>query len=129
MSSFRFLIIFSLLLLFAGTAAYIIENADPATNILIPKFWVVFGFLAVLTALAYVVALVGFKKGPEISVYVVMAAITIKLILSMLLVLVYLQIYKVNSVVFVAQFFSLYFLFTAFEVYALLLNLRHQNKN
>ena len=55
--------------------------------------------------------------------------ILVKLLFCMVLVLVYLLKFKVNDIIFVANFISLYFLFTAFEVYALLCNLRHQNKD
>ncbi len=42
--------------------------------------------------------------------------------------LIYLHKYKVNDVVFVLNYFYLYFLYTAFEIYSLLSNLRVQNK-
>ena len=119
---------FTLLIVFSGISAFLIEAVDAATTILVPKFWVIFGFLAGLTMIAYAVSWMGLQKGVETSVNVLMGGITIKLLLSMVLVLVYLQKNRVDSVLFATEFFSLYFLFTAFEVYALLLNLRHQNK-
>lgn len=42
--------------------------------------------------------------------------------------LIYLYKYKVNDIVFVLNFFYLYFFYTAFEIYSLLSNLRVQNK-
>jgi hypothetical protein len=123
----RFLFLFSLLVLFCGVTAYLIESLSSAP-VLVPKFWVLFGFLTFLTIIAYGAAFLGIQKGGEISVYAIMGSIILKLLLSMILVAVYLLKIKVNSINFATQFFSLYFLFTAFEVYGLLVNLRHQNK-
>ena len=123
----RFLFLFLLVVLVSGLIAYSVEASTPET-VLVPKFWVLFGFLAGLTVIAYFAASVGIAKGGEISVYAIMGSVVLKLLLSMVLVLVYLLKIKVNSINFATQFFSLYFLFTAFEVYCLLRNLRHQNK-
>jgi hypothetical protein len=114
--------------LISGGFAVYFENSTPDDTILVPKFWVVFGFVAVLTLIAYFGSLFGLKKDPETSVLVIMGALVVKLLFSMAFVLVYLLKFKVKGVDFCIQFFSLYFLFTAFEVYALLCNLRHQNK-
>jgi len=46
----------------------------------------------------------------------------------MTLALVYLRKHTVNDVVFVLNYFYLYFLYTAFEIYSLLSNLRVPNK-
>lgn len=111
-----------------GAAAYWFEASNPTNTILVPKFWVIFGFLAVLTLIAYFGSLIGIKKGGESSVFLIMGGIVVKLLFCMSFVLVYLLKFKVNDVYFALEFFSIYFLFTAFEVYALLCNLRHQNK-
>lgn len=111
-----------------GLGAYLLEANNPADTVLVPKFWVLFGFLVVITIIAYLVSIVGIKNKGENSVFILMGAIIIKLLLCMGLVLVYLLKFKVNHVFFAAEFFSLYFVFTSFEVYVLLCNLRHQNK-
>ena len=128
MSLTRFLSILFILAAILGLAAYFIEASNPNNVILVPKFWVLFGFLVMITIIAYIVSLMGLRNGGENSVHVLMGAIIIKLLFSMGFVLVYLLKFMVNSVIFAAEFFSLYFSFTAFEVYALLCNLRHQNK-
>ncbi|WP_423146961.1 hypothetical protein [Rubrolithibacter danxiaensis] len=127
MTQKRFLILFLALTAIAGIAAYLID-AFLINNVLVPKFWVLFGFIAIITLIVYMVASVGIKKGGEISVYSVLGSIVVKLLFSMAFILVYLLKFSVNSVYFIVEFFSLYFLFTAFEVYCLLRNLRHQNK-
>lgn len=123
----RFLFLFSILVVVCGSTAQLVEVSSSAP-VLVPKFWILFGFLVFLTIIAYVAAALGIQKGGEISVYAIMGSIILKLLLSMILVAVYLLKIKVNSINFATQFFSLYFLFTSFEVYCLLVNLRHQNK-
>lgn len=97
---------------------------DAYYALLVPQFWLIFGFLAGLTVVAYAASYAGIKSGGELSVYVLLAAIFIKLIVSLLFVVFYLQKHRVNGTFFALEFFSLYFLFTAFEVKSLLLNLR-----
>lgn len=87
-----------------------------------------FVFLAILTALAYVASYFGIKEGGFFSAYIILGCIIIKLLFSLAFVIVYLSKFRVNSIYFAAEFFSVYFLFTAFEVYGLLCKLRHQNK-
>ncbi len=128
MSFLRFLVIFVIISAACGIVFYFIESLNEKNVILIPKFWVIFGFLFFLTLIAYSVSLFGIKKGPESSAFVIIGAIAVKMLFAMGFVLAYLLKIKVEGVSFAVQFFSLYFLFTAFEVYALLCNLRHQNK-
>jgi amino acid transporter len=106
-----------------------IDRRFPGEGLLIPKFWVIFGTIALLTLLAYIFSWIGIRKGGEFSIVAIMGGILLKLLFCMVLVLVYLLKFKVDDIVFAANFISLYFLFTAFEVYALLCNLRHQNKD
>jgi len=123
----RFLLFFCLFTIILGLIAYGIESITPQT-VLIPKFWVVFGAQAGITLAAYAASDAGIKKGGELSVFAILGAITIKLLFAMGLALVYLLKIKANSTFFALQFFSLYFLFTVFEVICLLRNLRLQNK-
>lgn len=124
----RFLIFISLISLIIGTTAYFVELYTYNYEILVPKFWLLFSFLLGITILAYIVSMNGISKGGENSIFIIMGVATLKLLLCMGLVLAYLLKFEVNSIVFVIEFFSLYFSFTSFEVYALLCNLRHQNK-
>ena len=111
-----------------GGVAILVEALNPDNTVLVPKFWVIFGFIGVLTLIAYFGSLLGLKKGGQTSVLVTMGSLVLKMLFSMSFALVYLLKFKVNSVHFGLEFFSIYFFFTAFEVYALLCNLRHQNK-
>ena len=125
----RFFILYTIFTLFLGLSAFFIDSNYPDKNSLIPKFWVIFGAIAILTLLAYLFSWIGIQKGGEFSIMAMMGGILLKLLFCMVLVLVYLLKFKVNDIIFAANFISLYFLFTAFEVYALLCNLRHQNKD
>ncbi|TAF46801.1 MAG: hypothetical protein EAZ51_09825 [Sphingobacteriales bacterium] len=97
-------------------------------KILIPKFWVLFGYMAGITFMAINLCLFSVKKSLPNSWFIILSTNVIKLILSLFFVLFYLQVFKVQSVLFVANFFLVYLCFTSFEIYTLLLNLRHLNK-
>lgn len=125
----RFLFLYTVFTFLLGFTAYMIDRSFPGEGVLIPKFWVIFGTIALLTLLAYIFSWIGIRKGGEFSIVAIMGGILLKLLFCMVLVLVYLLKFKVDDIVFAANFISLYFLFTAFEVYALLCNLRHQNKD
>ena len=100
----------------------------PNFNLLATKFWLIFGFLSLLTLIAYILAFFGIKRNPETGVMAIMGSIVLKMIFSMAFVLIYSLNHKGKDLLFVFNFFSLYLLFTCFEIYGLLRNLRHQNK-
>ena len=100
----------------------------PDVNLLANKFWLVFGFLSVLTLIAFILASIGMKSNPETGVMAIMGSIILKMLFSMAFVLIYSLNHKGKDLLFAFNFFSLYLLFTGFEIYGLLRNLRHQNK-
>ena len=100
----------------------------PEVKLLADAFWLVFCFLSGLTFVAYILAFLGIKRNPETGVLAIMASIAVKMLFSMAFVLIYSLNHKGKDLVFVFNFFSLYLLFTFFEIYGLLRNLRHQNK-
>ena len=108
--------------------ALMLDSLLPDVKILAGKFWIVFGFLAGITFIAYAVADLGIKRNPETGVMAIMGSIALKMIFSMAFVLIYSLNTKEKGMVFVLNFFSLYLLFSFFEIYCLLRNLRHQNK-
>ncbi|TDG38051.1 hypothetical protein EZJ43_01800 [Pedobacter changchengzhani] len=99
----------------------------PDKQLFIPNFWLMFGFLAGITYIAYILVDIGVKKDPEIGVMAIMASIAIKMIFCMAFVLIYSIKVKGIGLIFILNFFSTYLLFSAFEIYCLLRNLRHQN--
>ncbi|MCY1546001.1 hypothetical protein D9M68_819760 [compost metagenome] len=118
-------------ILFAAILAGLVLGISalfPDMNWLSSRFWLIFGFLGGLTLIAYVVAFLGIKRNPESGVLALMGSIVLKLLFSMAFVLIYSLKYNGEGLVFVLNFFSLYLLFTLFEISCLLRNLRHQNK-
>jgi len=99
----------------------------PDVQLFINDFWLMFGFLAGITFIAYVLVDVGIKKDPEVGIMAIMGSIAIKMIFCMAFVLIYSIKEKGIDLVFLLNFFSLYLLFSVFEIYCLLRNLRHQN--
>jgi hypothetical protein len=100
--------------------------SDP--TLLIDRFWVIFFFLGGLTYIAYVMAQLGIKRNPEVGIMAIMGSITLKMLFSLAFVLIYSQKGNQMGLKFLISFFSLYLLFSFFEIYCLLRNLRHQNK-
>jgi len=100
----------------------------PDVVLFIPRFWVMFGFLAGITYIAYALADFGMKRNPETGIMAIMGSIVIKVMFSLAFVLIYSLNAKEKGLLLVLNFFSLYLLFSFFEIYSLLLNLRHQNK-
>jgi hypothetical protein len=114
--------------LILGGVASMLPSFFPGQTVLVPKFWLVFGFLGGITFIAYVVVYLGMKRNPETAIMAIMGSIALKMLFSMAFVLIYSLKSKENGFVFVLNFFSLYLLFSFFEIYCLLCNLRHQNK-
>lgn len=112
--------------LLLGLAAEALRYFFPAA--LANSFWVVFGFIAIITLAAYLLAYFGIKKNPETGVVAILGSIMIKMLFAMCFVLIYSVKRQENNMTFALNFFSLYLLFTLFEILCLLRNLRHQNK-
>lgn len=93
---------------------------------LLPDINLLIYFFAIATFLACGLAMWGLQKEGNEGVLVVMSAFVIKLLTCLVFVLVYLHKNQVDKILFVSNFFVLYILFTLFEMYSLLANLRHQ---
>ena len=128
MSLQRFILYYLFYTAFLAGIALSLPSLFPVVKLLANEFWLVFGFLGGLTFIAYILAFMGIKRNPETGVLAIMASIAVKMIFSMAFVLIYSLNTKEKDLVFVFNFFSLYLLFTFFEIYGLLRSLRHQNK-
>ena len=128
MSIQKFSLYYFILLALTGSGFYFAQYFLSPIVILIPNFWIVFTFMAIITLIVYAVSSIGINFGGDNQAFIMLAAIVIRLLLSMFFVLFYLSKIKVDGLLFVANFFSVYFLFTVFEIYCLLRNLRHQIK-
>lgn len=105
----------------------LIPQILPASDFLVPSFWLIFGFLGGITYIAYILAHIGINRNPEAGVVAILGSVIVKLIFCMAFVLIYSIKAKESGILFILNFFSLYLLFTVFEMYCLLRNLRHQN--
>lgn len=128
MSIRNFLIAFFLLLLVSILGINLLVFFLPDTPILIPNFWLVYFYMAGITLLVYFLSIIGIKKAGENQPMILLGGLVIRLLCSLSLVLIYLQKTKIDPLIFIINFFSIYFLFTVFEIYCLLRNLRHQIK-
>lgn len=97
------------------------------TEVLSPNFWLLLGFLYFLTLIVYILSVLGIKRGGEAGVLAILGGIIIKFLLAASLFLVILLKSNENQLVLGFNFFSIYLLFTVFEVIFLLRILRHQN--
>lgn len=84
--------------------------------------------MAAITLLVYYLSVIGLKIGGDHQSSILLAAIVLRLLLTLAFILIYTLKIKVEAVLFMLNFFSIYLLFTAFEIYCLLCNLRHQIK-
>ena len=128
MNTRNFLIAFILLLLISVLGINLLTFLLPETFILIPNFWLVYFYMAGITLLVYFLSVIGIEKTGENQPIILLGGVVIRLLGSFAMVLIYLQKTKVDSLLFIINFFSIYFLFTVFEIYCLLRNLRHQIK-
>lgn len=105
-----------------------LQRAFAPDEILSPHFWVLFVGLFLLTLTAYVVSDLGMRKGGEVAVYSMMGGIFIKMMASLILIAVLIMKFPETKLITAINFFSVYLLFTVFEVTCLLRNLRDQKK-
>ncbi|MBB5397902.1 MULTISPECIES: hypothetical protein [unclassified Mucilaginibacter] len=113
------------ILLLAALPAWAMFSGN--NHLLIPHFWAMFAFITGLTLLVVVALLVTQKINPENYAQTFLAVTVFKLLVSLAFVVVFILKNKVEKTIFAADFFYLYFLNMAFEVYVLLRNLRNQN--
>lgn len=128
MSNIGFVIRLTILALGTGGVAWGLQSLVQPVIILSPNFWLMLFFLYVLTAIVYLLSIFGLRKGPEQGVYAILGGIIIKLLFALSLFLAILIKSSENQIVLALNFFSIYLLFSAFEVIVLLRKLRHQNK-
>lgn len=128
MSFQNFTIYYLMLVICTASGFYFLDYFIDSTPILIPHFWLVYTFMAGITLIIYILSIIGIKKGSDHQAFILLGGIVIRLLASMALVLIYIVNIKVNSILFILNFFSIYLSFTVFEIYCLLRNLRHQIK-
>jgi len=91
--------------------------------------WYSLLFTYLLTVAVYSLSYFGLKKGNQLFMTTAMGSVMVKLFASIIFIIILLANGVENKANFVIAFFVYYFLFTAFEIYSLLYNLRAQIKN
>ena len=86
--------------------------------------WWLFGFMVVVTALTFYVSRLGVSYDSDNFQLYYFGSMGFRMLLSIAVIFVYLFLGLENELQFVFNFFVLYFLFTGFEIYSLLANLR-----
>lgn len=99
-----------------------------AGSMLAPGFWYMFFFFLAVNYVICSIVVLGQKKDDKLGVQLFLIATIVKLLSCMVFALIYVQKMPVKPITFMACFFYLYLLNTAFEIYTLLSNLRVQNK-
>lgn len=128
MKASRFYSLFTLLTLILAVTIYLVDHYLPENKLLSPDVWGFLVFFAGITFLAYRLSMAGIKQGGESSVFFILGGVVLKLLLSMVFALVYIYTQQVDKIQFISNFFILYFIYTAFEMYSLMYNLRAQKK-
>lgn len=90
--------------------------------------WYLFGFMVAVTAIAYYVTRLGVSYDPDNFQLYHFASMGFRMVLSIFVIFLYIYFNKDGRLQFVFNFFALYFVFTAFEIYSLLANFAPQLK-
>lgn len=100
------------------------------TNVLLisSAFPLILGFLYGLTLIVFILSYIGIKSSAETGVLALLGGSVLKLLFALIFVFFMFRKYPENQIVLALNFFSVYFLFTIFEVTVLLLILRDQKK-
>ncbi|MBL4676626.1 MAG: hypothetical protein JKY70_10545 [Mucilaginibacter sp.] len=97
------------------------------SDYLVPKFWVIFGFITFFTLIAILGVTLAQYRNPAMYAQIFLAMTVFKMLGCLAFALVFVLKIHIDTTVFALNFAYIYFLNTAFEVYFLLRNLRNQN--
>jgi len=91
---------------------------------IIRGIWLFVIFFTGLIPLVYFLAMSGIRRNDSSSVFIILGANVIKMIIALLLCAVYILKFGAEPVIFATNFFLLYIAYTLFEIHCLLHNLR-----
>ena len=86
--------------------------------------WYIYGFFILVTALTFYVSRLGISYDEDNFQLYYFGSMGFRMILSIAVIFIYVYLFSENELQFVLNFFVFYFLFTGFEIYSLLANLR-----
>ncbi len=102
-----------------GALAYFTGDALVHTYI-----WLMLAFFVLVTAGTFYITRLGVSYDKDNFQLYYFGSMGFRMILSITVVFIYVFLFSENELQFVLNFFVLYFLFTGFEIYSLLANLR-----
>lgn len=122
---------YSIYNLFIGVILYffgVLINNWSSKMVFLPTYPIFIFFFFVISLLVYIICVFGLKKEADSSVFIVLGAVVVKLLLSMVFALIFIYGNRIDKVGFLISFFLPYFIYSTFEIYTLLYNLRALKK-
>jgi hypothetical protein len=89
-----------------------------------PYIWFILAFFVFITATTFYIIKLGVTEDEDNFQLYYFGSMGFRVILSLGIVFVYVYLFKERELQFVLNFFVLYFLYTGFEIYSILTNLR-----
>lgn len=91
--------------------------------------WYILGYITSIMYVSHLIIAYGFSKTPYDAQNFFMLGTSVKLLLSAVIIFLYFYIIKTEAVSFILNFFTLYFVYTFFEIKSLLLSLQPHSKS
>ncbi len=113
-----------LFLFFAGE----LINSQTDRDFFISQYPYFIIFFYIIGLAAFGISAWGLKKSSDSSVFIVLASVMAKLLLSMVFALIFIYGKRFDKIAFLISFFLPYFIYSTFEIYTLLYNLRALKK-
>lgn len=123
---FPFQSVFIIISAIIFSSIYVMRDNPSTSNLISNDIYLFLAFFASITYFAFQISMAGIKKGGENAIIFLLGGVAAKLLLTMIFALVYVYSQKVGKIQFLSNFFILYFIYSAFEIYSLLYNLRAQ---
>jgi hypothetical protein len=128
MSIVRFSALTTVIAVFLYGFFYINSHFNASMQVFIPEFPFFNIFFAVLAIITFRICQIGLKKSADVSVFFILGTIVLKMLLSMVMALIFIYGRKIDKLAFLISFFVPYFIYTSFEIYSLMSNLRALKK-
>lgn len=126
-ANFKFYKGFGVLLLITVVLISLLKVYKP-TLIQEPVIWYTLSFLTIVIFISHLLSSKGLKnKAIDFHIYY-MGSMGLRFLFSLIYLFLIVYFYPKDTWVIVINFFLLYFLYTSFEIYSLLANLRAENK-
>ena len=118
---FKFFLILSGLSIFIASILYTTKGYK--NDLVHDSFPAIIIFFFILTLIAFLITMQGLKNRKDFHNYYFLS-IAVRLPVCIIFVFIFINFSSNNPILFVVNFFVLYFIYTSFEIYFLLRNLR-----